>query len=59
MGSITEISQGSQIYQVVPVGGTTSNGQGTFTYNGVNYRMYTLLVATANSSFDVQVRTCQ
>jgi hypothetical protein len=60
MGSITEISEGAQTYQVTPVGGTTSNTESqTFTYNGVNYRLYRFLTAGPGTSFNVQVKTCQ
>jgi hypothetical protein len=62
MGTITTINDGTFDYGVTPVGGDTDNTQGTYTYNGVNYRLYRFL-ETQNPtggaiSYNVKVTAC-
>ncbi len=42
-----------------PNGGATSNALGTFTYNGINYRMYRLFAnQPAGTTINAQVTAC-
>jgi hypothetical protein len=61
MGTITEmvdVNNPTGIFNPVSI---TSNAEGTFTYNGVNYRMYKILSAqnpTGGTLFTLKVTTC-
>jgi hypothetical protein len=44
---------------VTPNGGRTSNAQGTFTYNGVTYRLFKMLASqTPNNTYSIKVNSC-
>ena len=44
---------------VTPNGGRTSNGLGTFTYNGVTYRLFKMLASqTPNNTYSIKVNSC-
>ena len=61
MGTVVDVKNTvtNAVTTVTPSGGRTSNAQGTFTYNGVTYRLFKMLASqTPNNTYSIKINSC-